>query len=1244
MAERTSGRSSRIRPSRRPGAISAVAAAAVGVLGAWSGGNEAIAATRTWDGGLYVHTNLWSNVANWTANTPPAASGDDVVFGTGYQSGRQIDLDGNRSVKTFSIDSANNFTLVDNTLTVSDGTLTRSAARGFHRISSDIVLGASAVWASAGDGRLTVDGEISGAVALQLTGTGTFALTGANTFGGAGLGLAVDGGATLIANADPSLGDAANDLSLDDATLRFAGAFDPSTRGITIGAGGATFDTDGNDVTFSASIGNGGLGGLTKTGAGTLTLAADNTFAGETTVSQGTLLLDCATNNGSKIASGAALNVAGGTLSVLGNGSANTAHSVSGLSVRVGESSVRVTAGAGQDATLELGAITRSTGGTVDFVTIGSGASIGTTAGNTHGILGGYATLGGDDFAANDGANQVVAFSAYDVVNDASAFGANQNITNSAAFTGAQASIVTINSLRFGASVASTLNNAGGALTIGSGGILVSSGVGANASAINGGTLTSGNGSDLIVHQNNAAAGLAIGAAIVDDGVTPIALTKSGAGTLVLSGANSYTGGTILNGGVLQVSSDSATGNVAAALGRTPASFDADNLRFNGGTLRVAANNIPLNANRGMTLLDGGGTIDTQGFNLIYNGVIAGSGDLVKAGSGTLVLSESVAAGRYQAYSGDTILRNGTLGLTSDKRVVGNPPIGPGNGRIIIGDSGTQSTDNLVLAIGIDSPASTAITVDRPIEVNDVGALSTLQTSAGNGTYAFTGDITLRKSLTWNHGVHGTPAYGANTVYVESTIREEGGSHGLIKTGADGSARLYPLILAAANSYSGGTTILGGSVAAGDPLALGTGAITINGGVLAAYNGAQTIGNQLILQGNAGFGGEITQSGLLPVGGRWDLTLSSTADTVLPSPETVLTIHDSAVVSGNTSTITLRPNLTGDGKGIVKAGPGKLILTGNNSYTGVTKVSAGTLQLGASGVLPDGSDVFIESSATLNLAGFNEQIASLAGAGTITDAAAAGLTTLTVAGSSDAIFDGAINDGTRAIRLVKAGSSTQSLGQASAYSGGTIVANGTLLASNDPGSAGSATGSGQVLVQGVNASLGQNTFGTLGGIGRISGTTIIEAGDTLAGAAHLAVGVGSLPGQGTLRIDNSLTLNGHLDIELFSGSIDDADKLIVAAGQVLDFGGSLNVSERAAIVFAEGMTWDILDFDASLDAGSFGQVNLPGLPSGLEWDVSQLYETGQIGVIAAVPEPGVALAGAFATVSLASRRRRRASR
>jgi autotransporter-associated beta strand protein len=131
----------------------------------------------------------------------------------------------------------------------------------------------------------TFGGVISGTGVLAQLGPGTTVLTAANTYSG---GSAINAGVLAVA-ADANLGAASGGLAFGGGTLRFLSGF-PTTRAVTLSAGGGTFDTNGNTATLAGAIG--GSGGLTKIGDGTLVLSGPNTYSGGTTLAAGTLRLE----------------------------------------------------------------------------------------------------------------------------------------------------------------------------------------------------------------------------------------------------------------------------------------------------------------------------------------------------------------------------------------------------------------------------------------------------------------------------------------------------------------------------------------------------------------------------------------------------------------------------------------------------------------------------------------------------------------------------------------------------------------------------------------------------------------------------------------------------------------------------------------------------------------------------------------------------------------------------------------
>ena len=132
---------------------------------------------------------------------------------------------------------------------------------------------------------VTANGMVTGSGILAKTGNGTLNLTGTNSSTG---GLLTKGG--FVSYAQPSqLG--SGGITFDGGGIRFrtGNTDDLSLRSLTLAAGGGTFDTNSNNVIFTAPIGNGGAGSLTKSGTGKLSLTVANTYTGRTHVFGGSL-------------------------------------------------------------------------------------------------------------------------------------------------------------------------------------------------------------------------------------------------------------------------------------------------------------------------------------------------------------------------------------------------------------------------------------------------------------------------------------------------------------------------------------------------------------------------------------------------------------------------------------------------------------------------------------------------------------------------------------------------------------------------------------------------------------------------------------------------------------------------------------------------------------------------------------------------------------------------------------------
>jgi autotransporter-associated beta strand protein len=227
------------------------------------------------------------------------------------------------------------------------------------------------------------------------------------------------------------------------------------------------------------------------------------------------------------------------------------------VTIGAGASTISLSEGGTGSVTVSGGAISATTGGTVDF-TLPVNTKFTTTTANRSGqqtILGGFATYNGESTWAVSGtggtAGAITGLSSYSPTFTAT--------TDVDAPTGTSTpGTITINSLRFNSAGSYTVGNTAGnndTLTIISGGILDTATTGAGGTVnIAVANLVSNAFGQLVVIQNNPLAAMTISSTI-----NGLALTKSGAGTLILTGTSS--GATYVNAGTLQIGSGSTNGS-----------------------------------------------------------------------------------------------------------------------------------------------------------------------------------------------------------------------------------------------------------------------------------------------------------------------------------------------------------------------------------------------------------------------------------------------------------------------------------------------------------------------------------------------------------------------------------------------------------------------------------------------------------------------------------------------------------
>ncbi|WP_313570100.1 autotransporter-associated beta strand repeat-containing protein [Comamonas terrigena] len=405
-------------------------------------------------------------------------------------------------------------------------------------------------------------------------------------------------------------------------------------------------------------------------------------------------------------------------------------------------------------------------------------------------------------------------------------------------------------------------------------------------------------------------------------------LNKLDVGTLVLNGNNSYTGGTQLNGGTLVLGSDSALGH---------------------GALTTAAGTT-LDSNQAVTIINDvavTGALTLAGSNdLRLNGVVSGSGSLVKNGNGFLTL------GGVNTFQGGVQLNAGRLILGTDGSLgVGALTAANGTSLDTVGVVNLGNTVNLAGALAV--VGSSDLTLNG--QVNGAGSL--LKQGGGtltlNSANTFSGGLNLQAG-TLNLGnadalgsgtltVSGISSLDAGTaltvtnkVLLDADLAVEGshalflegkisGAKGLIKNG-DAS-----LVLNAANDFAGGVTVNAGSVKLGNSKALGSGTLSIRGDAEIDGSSAMDIAN------------DIAVGGTLSLAGNKDLTLSGT--------------------------------VSGQGR-LVKNGTSTDTLAGVNNYLRDIDINAGTLHFsGATSQLVGGMQVAgnahlsVASNAMVNIGG-----------------------------------------------------------------------------------------------------------------------------------------------------------------------------------------------------------------------------------------------------------------------------------
>ncbi|WP_206185541.1 autotransporter-associated beta strand repeat-containing protein, partial [Sphingosinicella sp. CPCC 101087] len=998
----------------------------------------------------------------------------------------------------------------------------------------------------------TIASNLSGATQLVKSDAGTLVLTGANTY---------DSG-TTIAGGTLQIG---------------SGGTTGSIVGDVVNNGVLAFNRS-DAITFAGLIS--GAGGLTKLGGNTLTLTADNSYAGTTTISAGALqvgdggttgaIVGDVVNNGTltfnrsgaltyagAITGTGALNVQGGlTLTMTGDSSYDGITSIGGGELRVGAGATvesgRVLIGDGANGvlTIEGGGVLRA--GAADVVVGQVGPPVSATLNVT----------GAGSLLETTGALNIPATS--------SATGA-VNVTGGAEIRTGSTRLGTISAM-MPAAPSLTVSGAGSRWT----GTPFTMHVG-NTSILDGAT---GSVTTATIGQANAPLALAFPANLTIDGAGSD-LSVAGAMRVGLGAAQAFI--TLSNGGRLGVGGTFAlavgaagTGviNIGGVEGQAAAGagvLDAPTLAFGPGTGRVNFNHT------------------STGY--VFATAMSGLGTINQVSGVTSLTGNSAAFTGATNVAGGTLLVNGTLGgATSGPTSVESGAtlggIGVIGGNVAVADGGTlapgDATGPGTLTINGNLSLAGAVTLDYEFGASNVvgGPLNDLTEVGGHLVLDGAIDVTVTSGGDFGVGVYRVISYGGVLSGPGLAVGDVPADADVsVQTSVAGQVNLVNTAGLTLNFWDGAAGPKGSQVNGGDGTWQNDAGNDNWADVSGVFNGSFNDGEFAIFSAAAGRVavddslGAVVVSGMQFVSDGYVITGDGLT---LTGPDSIVNVGD-GTAEGAGYSATIESALAGDTR-LVKTGLGTLILSGANGYSGGTLIDVGTLSISSDENLGDADGMIaftggrLASTADLSTA----RAVELIGAGTFLPDAG---TTLTLAGTVSGPGG-----------FTKDGAGTLVLTAANSYDGDTIVAAGSLFVNGDQSGARGPTSVGAGAI--------------LGGTGTIGGDVVLAAGATLAPGA---LGVGTLTIAGGLSLGATSLLDFQLgDANVVGGALND----LVEVGGNLVLDGTLDVAMTPGGSFGPGI-YRLFNYGGALTDNG---LELGSLPTGSSVSVQTAVD-GQVNLV-----------------------------
>ena len=765
-------------------------------------------------------------------------------------------------------------------------------------------------------------------------------------------------------------------------------------------------------------------------------------------------------------------------------------------------------------------------------------------------------------------------------------------------------------------------------------------------------------------------------------------LTKTGAGSLSFGGAitggsvsvesgllsltagNSYAGGSLVSQGTLMGGASTSFGSGSIVLGDGNTGTSSIALVANSSGNTTIANAITV-ANLGTGLVSIGGTnTGNTSFNL-WNGTLTLNrnvqlfGDTTPGSSGRTSLSGQITgSGGITVTQGRVTLQNGTNNFTG--------PVAVNSGATLQLDVGGGTNEVI--------PNSSAVTVNGSLNFASGGGTETIGSLAGSGTvssvvggnYSFviggsdsttfsgvinngSGTVSLTKSGVGTQTLSGTSSYSGGTVVSAGQLVGTTASlQGLITNNASvafdqattgnyastmsGSGSLTKLgggtvRITGSNSYSGGTTITGGTVeisaggsAGGSAAGLGTGTVSIGSGAQVTYylsiTDSHTISNAFSLSGGTLY----SEDGNNTFSGR--VTLASGTSTISSRYQDTITLAGGLAGSGNV--LFTQAGGLGDGP--------TYVLSGTGANTGTVRVSGSSngritkLQV---------ANVNALQSATLDLA-----------TGDV------GTVEFTVAGTNTYSLGGL--QGGRNLAFGGNSLSVGSNGQSTTYSG-VLTGSGSLtkVGGGRLALTGANTFSGTTNVNAGDLALDGSIVGSLSvaSLASLSGTGTVGGNATIAGTHSPGNSPGAQTFNGNLTYQAGAVVNWELIANTTGTPGTNYDQIIVPTGN-LTFSGSTTLalsfdSAGSSVDWADpfwnvNRSWMVYDLsggttnslsDLGLGGSLLDSLNQPLSPTGRGYFTTSLSGQDVMLNFVAVPEPSTLVLLGIAAAFLAVRRR-----